>query len=212
MSTGLLAWWHHRVTSFGLAGAALSVVPVAVAAMIGLAAGLSGIASGLTSLTSGPDTDPASVQVQSRQAEADGSWELASKSTLSVGSNSGGGSAAIDPGVGPTGAGKVLRTGGTGDSGGGSTASTISAPGDSGGSSGSGGGSSDSPTSSSPGIDLPGLGGANDTVNNTVSGVNNTVSGVNDTVSGVNDTVDSTVDSVNNTVGGAENTVNNLLP
>jgi hypothetical protein len=190
-----------------LAGAALSVVPVAVAAMIGLAAGLSGIASGLTSLTSGPDTDPASVQVQSRQAEADGSWELASKSNPSVGSNSGGGSATIDPGVGNTGTGKVIRTGGTGDSGGGSTGSTISAPGDSGGSggsSGSGGGSSGSPTSSSPGIDLPGLGGANDTVNNTVSGVNNTVSGV-------NNTVDSTVDSVNNTLGGAENTVNNLL-
>jgi hypothetical protein len=207
MSSGLLAWWHHRITSFGLAGAALSVVPVAVAAMIGLAAGLSGIASGLTSLTSGPDTDPASVPVQSRQAEAGESWELANKSTLSVGSNSGGGSTVVDPGVGPTGAGKVLRTGGTGDSGGGSTTSTISAPGDSGGSggsSGSGGGSSGSPTISSPGINLPGLGGANDTVNDTVSGVNNTVSGV-------NDTVDSTVDSVNDTVGGAGNTVNNLL-
>jgi hypothetical protein len=200
MGSGLLAWWHRRIASFGVAGTALFLVPVAVAAMIGLATGLSGIASGLTSLTSGPDTVPASAQGGSPQAAAEGSWELVSKSAFTVGSNSGGGSGAIDPASGNTGNVKVLRTGGSGDAGGGSATSTVSGPGStggSGGSGGSGGGSSGPSIPSSPNVNVPGLGGVDDTLNNTVNGVNGTV---NETVQGVNDTV-----------GGVGNTVDGLL-
>ena len=78
-----------------------------------------------------------------------------------------------------------------GGSGGGSGSSTISAPGNSGGSGGgsSGGGSSGSSTISVPDINVPGTGGANDTVNSTVDSVNDTVNSVNNTLGGVNNTV-----------------------
>src|SRR5262249_23524947 len=62
MSNGLLPWWHRRITSSGLAGVALCVVPVVVAAVIGFGTSLSGIASGFAALTSGPSSSSASGQ------------------------------------------------------------------------------------------------------------------------------------------------------
>ena len=59
VSNGLLAWWHRRTASCGLAGAALCAVPVAVAVLIGFGGSLSGVTSGLAALTSGPEAVPA---------------------------------------------------------------------------------------------------------------------------------------------------------
>jgi hypothetical protein len=196
MSMGLLGWWRRRTASFGLAGAALCVVPVAIATLIGLGTSVSGVASGFGALASGPQTTATSAQADpntlSRTVLA-----LASKGDSSVGSNSD--AATIGAGRDSTrngaGAGTV-RTGGPSGSGGGSRSSPVNAPAGSG---GSGGGSP-----SGPGVSLPGTGGAGETVNNTVNTVNNAVGGAGSTVG-------STVDSVNNTVGGVSNTVNGLL-
>jgi hypothetical protein len=198
MGNGLLAWWHRRTASCGLVGAALCVVPIAVAALIGFGTSLAGVASGFGALTTGPEstsvsaqTDPTDPSKLNRAVLA-----LASKPGPSVGSNSDGDST-VGGGRGPTGDRTGTGTVGTGGSGGpvgsdgGSGSSTVSAPVGSGGS-GSGGGST-----SAPSISLPSTGGATDTVNNTVNGVGSTAGGA--------------VDSVNNTLGGANETVNGLL-
>lgn len=184
MSNGLLAWWHRRITSSGLAGAALCVVPVVVAAVIGLGTSLSGIASGFAALTSGPDRSSVSAQTDP-SAKTDRSTldrvvvSLVGKSGSSLGSNPGGETITIG-----------ARQGAPGSTGTGAVAGTD-------GSGSSVGGGSGSPTISAPDVSLPGTGGASDTVNNTV----NTVNG----------TVDNTVNSVNNTLNGVNNTVNGLL-
>jgi hypothetical protein len=184
MSNGLLAWWHRRITSSGLAGAALCAVPVAVAAVIGLGTSLSGIASGFAALTSGPDRSSISAQTDP-SAETDRSRlnrlvvALSSQSGSSLGSNPGGDTITIGARQGATGS-------GTG------TGAVVGTDG-----SGSSVGGSGSPTISAPDVSLPGTGGASDTVNNTVNSVGGTV--------------DSTVDSVNNTLNGVNSTVNGLL-
>lgn len=200
MSTGLLAWWHRRTASCGLAGAALCAVPVAVAVVIGFGGSLSGVTSGLAALTSGPDATPATpASAQADTTDPKGLnralLALASRTGASARSNSG-----LDstPGAGRDPTGKGMGTG-TGGSGGGSGPSTTSAHGESAGSGGSsGGGSSGSSTITVPDVNLPGTGGATDTVNNTVDSVGTTVDGVNNTVDGVSNTVD----GVNNTVNG----------
>jgi hypothetical protein len=211
MGNGLLAWWHRRIASHGMAGAVLCVVPVAAAALIGWGTSFSGIASGLSAVTSGPDnTIPASAQTHpgglNRAVLA-----LAGKSGSSVGPNSDR-STTIGADGGSGGNGKVVGTGGAGGTTGPSGSSTVGSTGSSG---GSGGGSGSSTTINTS---LPGTGGASDTVNNTVGSVNNTVGSanntvgsVNNTVGSVNNTVGSTVDSVNNTLGGAGSTVDTLL-
>jgi hypothetical protein len=186
MGNGLLAWWRRRTASSGIAGAALGAVPVAVAVLIGLGASLSGVAGGLATLTRGPDaapatpaaaiTDPTDPKVSNRAPPA-----LTSKTGSSVGSDSGLGSTpGADRGSTGTGAGSGGSGGSGGPGGGGSGSSTTSAPGNSGGSSGgsSGGGSSGSSPIRVPNVTLPGTGGVNNTVNNTLGGVNHTVNGL----------------------------------
>jgi hypothetical protein len=196
MSNGLLAWWHRRTASCGLAGAALCAVPVAVAVLIGFGGSFSGVTSGLAALTSGPDATPATPpSAQTDPTDPKGLnravLALATRTGSSVRSNSGLGST-TGAGRGPTGNGLGPGTSDPGGSGGGPGASTISTHGESGGSGGSsGGGSSGSPTITVPDVSLPGTGGATDTANSTVDSVNNTV-----------DSVNNTVDSVNNTVNG----------
>jgi hypothetical protein len=196
LSKGLLAWWHRRTASYGLVGAALCLVPVAVAALIGLGTGLAGVASGFAALTSGPEPTPASSQTHPNRVDR-AVLTVASKSGPFVESRSGE-SSTIGAGGGSrgnrTGTGTVLDTGGAGGSGEGSGASTVSAPSGSGGGSGGGTGGG---SSGAPGISLPSTGGATDTVNNTVNGVGSTAGGA--------------VDDVNNTVGGVNDTVNGLL-
>jgi trimeric autotransporter adhesin len=218
MGNGLLAWWHRRTASSGVAGVALCAVPVAVSVLIGFGASLSGVAGGLATLTHGPDSTPAtSASAKTDSTDPKGSKRaflaLAGKTGSSVGSNSGlGSTTGADRGSPGTGAG----TGGSG--GGGSGPSTISAPGSSGGSGGgsSGGGSSGPSTISVPDVHLPGTGGVNNTVNGTVGSVggtvNNTLGGVNNTLGGtVNNTLGGVNNTVNNTLGGVNNTVNGLL-
>ena len=202
MGNGLLAWWHRRTASSGMAGAALCAVPVAVAVLIGFGASLSGVAGGLATLTRGPDTTPATpASAQTDPSDPKGSnrafLALAGKTGSSVGSDSGlGSTTGADRGSTGTGAGSGDSGGSRGPGGGGSGSSTISAPGNSGGSGGgsSGGGSSGSSPIPLPNVTLPGTGGANNTVNNTLGGVNNTV---NNTLGGVNNTVNSTLGGVN---------------
>jgi hypothetical protein len=209
MSKGLLAWWRRRTASFGVAGAALCGVPVAIAALIGLGAGVSGVTSGFGALATGPQATAPSAQTDPNTLNRT-VLALASKGDSSVGSNSDAGTlgAGRDSTRNRAGTGTVQTGGPTGSDG--SRSSTVSAPAGSG---GSGGGSS-----SAPGIGLPGTGGAGETVNNTVDTVNNTVGGAgstaNNTVNGVNNTVNgvgNTVNGVNNTVNGVGNTVNGLL-
>jgi hypothetical protein len=216
MGNGLLAWWHRRTASSGLAGAALCAVPVAVSVLIGFGASLSGVAGGLATLTRGPDTTPATpASAKTDATDPKGSnrafLALAGKTGSSVGSDSGlGSTTGADRGSTGTGAG----TGGSGGSGGGgSGSSTISAPGNSGGSGGgsSGGGSSGSSTISVPNVNLPGTGAVNDTVNNTVDTVNNTLGGANDTVNNTLGGANNTVGGVNHTLDGVNHTVNGLL-
>jgi hypothetical protein len=204
MSKGLLAWWRRRTASLGVAGAAVCVVPVAIAALIGLGTGISGVASGFGALATGPQTTDASDQTASNQTDPTtlnrAVLALASTNDSSVGSNSDAGT--TGPGRDSTrnGAGTgTVRTGSPSESGG-SRSSTVSAP--------AGSGGSDGDSSSAPGIGLPGTGGAGETVNNTVNTVNNTVGGAGSTV---NNTVGGAGGTVNNTVGGVGSTVNGLL-
>ena len=105
MGNGLLAWWHRRTASSGMAGAALCAVPVAVSVLIGFGASLSGVAGGLATLTRGPDatsatpasakTDPTDPKESNRALSA-----LTSKTGSSVGSDSGlGSTTGADPGL-----------------------------------------------------------------------------------------------------------------
>ena len=175
MGNGLLAWWHRRTASSGMAGAAICAVPLAVAVLIGFGASLSGVAGGLATLTNGPEAAPATAA----SAKTDPSdpkgfnralLALTRKSGSSAGSNSGlGSTTGTDRGSTGTGGG----SGGSGGSGGGgSGSSTTSAPGNPGGSGGgsSGGGSSGPAAIRVPNVNLPGTGAVN-TVNSTVGGV-----------------------------------------
>jgi hypothetical protein len=169
MGKGLLPWWRRRIAARGLAGAALFAVPVAVAAAIGFGTSISGVAGGLSALTSGPDAVPASAQTPPSKLNL----ALVAQASRQIGSN-GSASGRGGSGVGSGGGGST----GTAGTGSGST-----------GSGSSGGGSSPviDTTTSPPQINLPGTGGATDSVTN---GVNNTV---------------------NNLLGGVNNTVNGLL-
>ena len=178
MGKGLLAWWHRRIVSRGLAGAALFAVPVAVAALIGFGTSLSGVAGGLTAFTSGPDAVPAAAQARSSKLNR-AVVALANKPTNSATANSrdGGGS---DGSSGAPGDGVSVGQG-TGGSGGGPVTNPsveVSPAGT---------------TSSSPGVNLPDAGGVtettttttNNTVNQVGGAVNNLLGGVGQTLNGL---------------------------
>ena len=179
MGKGLLAWWHRRIVSRGLAGAALFAVPVAVAALIGFGTSLSGVAGGLTAFTSGPDAGSAAAQARSSKLNR-AVVALANNPTRSAAGNSegGGGSngssggtgndVSVDPG-----------TGGSGGGGSGTNSSVEVAP-------------TNTP-SSSPGVSIPDAGGVtettttttNNTVNQVGGAVNNLLGGVGQTLNGL---------------------------
>jgi hypothetical protein len=176
MGKGLLAWWHRRIVSRGLAGAALFAVPVAVAALIGFGTNLSGVAGGLTAFTSGPDAVPAAAQTPSKLNRAVAA--LANKSARSVtrdsgnGGNSGGGETDTGNGV------SVNQGTGTG-SGSGATGPVTNVD-----------VSPTGTTSGTPSVSLPDSGGVTETTTTTPGNAVNQVGGaVNNLLGGVGQTL-----------------------
>ena len=176
MGKGLLAWWHRRIVSRGLAGAALFAVPVAVAALIGFGTSLSGVAGGLTAFTSGPDAVPAAAQARSSNLNR-AVVALANNPTRTTaansegGGNSNGSSGGTDDGlsVGP----------GTGGSGGGGSATNPNVD-----------VSQTGTTSTSPGVSVPDAGGVTETTTTTTNNAVNQVGGaVNNLLGGVDQTL-----------------------
>lgn len=182
MSKGLLAWWHRRIVSRGLAGAALFAVPVAVAALIGFGTSLSGVAGGLTAFTSGPDAVPAAAQPapnKLNRAVVALSNRPTRPSTPNSGARGNSDGQATEPGNG------VAVGGGTGT--GSDTTPSVS-----------GNTTVDvvptGTTAAAPGVSVPDTGGVTETTTTSTNNAVNQVGG-----------------AVNSLLGGVNQTLNNLL-
>lgn len=152
MSKGLLAQWRRGLLGRGLTGALLLAVPVTTAAVIGFSGGFGSVAGGLDELTTGPD-DALTAAPAADDLDA---------ALVSVA----GGPDADTPAGGP---GDNPADDGPGP---GPSPGAPPAPDD----------GNDTVPNPAPDVpDLPGGGGASDTINDSVDDV---VGGVNDTVGG----------------------------